>query len=45
VTIEFTRLDGTLVAHVKESTYGTIFAVVPIAGTAAHWYRFARMNP
>jgi hypothetical protein len=45
ITIEFTRLDGTLVAHVKESTYGTIFAVVPIAGTAAHWYRFARMNP
>lgn len=45
VTIEFTRADKRLVAHVKESTYGTIFAVVPIAGTAAHWYRFARLEP
>lgn len=45
VTIEFSRVDSKLVAHVKESTYGTIFAVVPIAGTAAHWYRFARLGP
>ena len=45
VTLEFSRADGKLVAHVKETTYGTIFAVVPIAGTAAHWYRFARITP
>jgi hypothetical protein len=45
VTIEFNRADGKLVAHVQETTYGTIFAVVPIAGTAAHWYRFARLTP
>ena len=45
VTIEFVRAESKLVAHVKESTYGTIFAVVPIAGTAAHWYRFARLGP
>jgi hypothetical protein len=45
VTIEFSQAEGKLVAHVKESTYGTIFAVVPIAGTAAHWYRFARVTP
>lgn len=45
MTIEFSRTGSQLVAHVKEKTYGTIFAVVPIAGTAAHWYRFARMTP
>ena len=45
VTIELNRADSQLVAHVKEKTYGTIFAVVPIAGTAEHWYRFARINP
>lgn len=31
-----------LVAKVNEETYGTLFVVVPIAGTAQHWYRFAR---
>jgi hypothetical protein len=45
VTIDFNRADGKLVAHVKETTYGTIFAIVPIAGTAARWYRFSRMTP
>lgn len=45
VTIELTRANGKLVAHVRESTYGTIFAVVPIVGTAGHWYRFARLGP
>jgi len=44
VTIEFGLSNGKLVAHVKESTYGAIFAVVPIAGTATHWYRFARVD-
>ncbi len=44
VTIEFNLAQGKLVAHVKESTYGAIFAVVPIAGTASHWYRFPRLN-
>lgn len=44
VTIEFFRADGKLVAHVKEATYGAIFAVVPIAGTASHWYRFDRLS-
>jgi hypothetical protein len=45
VTIEFSQAGSKLVAHVKESTYGAIFAVVPIAGTASHWYRFARVSP
>jgi hypothetical protein len=44
VTIEFSQADASLVAHVRESTYGAIFAVVPIAGTASHWYRFARLS-
>jgi len=45
VTLEFSEAGAQLVAHVKESTYGAIFAVVPIAGTAARWYRFARLAP
>ena len=45
VTIELRQAEAKLVAHVQESTYGTIFAIVPIAGTAEHWYRFARLTP
>jgi hypothetical protein len=45
VTIEFRLTDSKLVAHVSEKTYGALFAVVPIAGTASHWYRFARVTP
>ena len=45
VTIAFRLADAKLIAHIRESTYGAIFAVVPIAGTASHWYRFARLNP
>jgi hypothetical protein len=44
VTIEFSQAKSSLVAHVRESTYGALFAVVPIAGTASHWYRFARLS-
>ncbi len=43
VTIEFAAAGQRLVAHVQEKTYGAIFAVVPIAGTAGRWYRFARL--
>ncbi len=45
VTIDFALAGPRLVAHVQETTYGAIFAVVPIAGTAARWYRFARLTP
>lgn len=45
VTIEFALAGPRLVAHLQEKTYGAIFAVVPIAGTAARWYRFARLAP
>ena len=45
VTLEFQLADSRLVVHVSEKTYGALFAVVPIAGTATHWYRFARLGP
>ncbi len=45
ITIELRLSDSKLVAHVKEKTYGGLFAVVPIVGTATHWYRFARVGP
>lgn len=45
ITIEFSDDGPRLVAHVLESTYGAIFAVVPIAGTAGRWHRFARLSP
>ena len=45
VTIEFHDAPSQLVARVRERAYGTIFAVVPIAGTAVHWYRFPRIAP
>ena len=44
VTIEFSDTGSQLIAHVLETTYGAIFAVVPIAGTAVHWYRFTRLK-
>jgi hypothetical protein len=44
VTLEFSQTRAGLVAYVSEKTYGAIFAVVPIAGTASHWYRFARLD-
>lgn len=44
VTIELRLSRSKLVAHVKEKTYGAMFAVVPIAGSASHWYRFARVE-
>lgn len=45
VTIEFSDTGSQLVAHILETTYGAIFAVVPIAGTAVRWYRFPRVSP
>ena len=45
VAIEFHDAPSQLVARVRERAYGTIFAVVPIAGTATHWYRFPRIVP
>lgn len=40
--VELAAASRYLVAKVNEETYGTLFVVVPIAGTAQHWYRFAR---
>jgi len=43
VVLEITGLEKYLVAKVNEETYGTLFVLVPIAGTAQHWYRFPRV--
>ena len=42
--IELAEAPKYLVAKVNEETYGTLFVVVPIAGTAQHWYRFAESS-
>jgi hypothetical protein len=44
VVIEMADAQKYLVAKVNEETYGTLFVVVPIAGTAQHWYRFPRVR-
>ena len=41
--IELAGAPGYLVAKANEETYGTLFVIVPIAGTAQHWYRFPRI--
>jgi len=41
--VELAAAQHYLVAKVNEDTYGTHFVIVPIAGTAQHWYRFARI--
>ena len=41
--VELAAAQHYLVAKVNEDTYGTLFVIVPIAGTAQHWYRFARI--
>ena len=43
VVLEISGLQKYLVAKVNEETYGTLFVLVPIAGTAQHWYRFPRV--
>jgi len=45
VVIEMSEAPKHLVVKVNEETYGTLFVLVPIAGTAQHWYRFARLAP
>jgi hypothetical protein len=43
VVLEVSGLPKYLVTKVNEETYGTLFVLVPIAGTAQHWYRFPRV--
>jgi hypothetical protein len=42
VTLELNRSGSFLVTQVDELTYGVMFIVFPVVGTAKHWYRFAR---
>ena len=45
VVLEMSGIENYLVTKVNEETYGTLFVLVPIAGTAQHWYRFPRVAP
>lgn len=45
VRIELHGADPYLVAHVHESMTGVMFAVVPLSGESARWFRFPRLKP
>ena len=45
VKIELNQADPFLVTHVRESTTGVMFLVVPLSGESARWFRFARLKP
>jgi hypothetical protein len=45
VKIELNQADPFLVTHVRESTTGVMFLVVPLSGESARWLRFARLKP
>ena len=45
VKVELHDADPHLVAHVYESMTGVMFAVVPLSGESARWFRFARLKP
>ena len=44
VKIELHGADPYLVAHVHESITGMMFAVVPLSGESARWFRFPRLR-
>jgi hypothetical protein len=45
VKIELNQADPFLVTHVRESTTGVMFLVVPLSGESARWFRFPRLKP
>ena len=45
VKLELHGADPYLVAHVHESVTGVMFAVVPLSGESARWFRFPRLKP
>ena len=45
VKVELHGADPYLVAHVQEFTTGVMFAVVPLSGESARWFRFPRLKP
>lgn len=45
VKVEVHGADPYLVAHVQEFTTGVMFAVVPLSGESARWFRFPRLKP
>jgi hypothetical protein len=39
------NIDGPrIVTQVEEMTYGVMFVIFPVVGTARHWYRFERLK-
>ena len=45
VTLDLHLADPYLVAHVRESTTGVMFMVVPLSGESARWFRFRKLGP
>jgi len=44
VDIELNREGTRIVTQVEEMTYGVMFVIFPVVGTARHWYRFERLR-
>jgi hypothetical protein len=44
VNVELNAAGRQVVAQVDELAYGMLFVIFPVAGTAKHWYRFARLE-
>ena len=45
VVLKFHDGGRFLVSQVDETSYGLFFVIVPFAGNAVHWYRFAKLSP
>jgi hypothetical protein len=45
IIMEFDRTGNYLVGRLTETTYGVLFAVVPVAAESKRWYRFRRLTP
>ena len=43
VDLDLNRAGNEVVVQVEELSYGVMFVVFPVVGTARHWYRFQRL--
>ena len=43
LAVELNVSGSRVVAQVEELTYGVMFVIFPVVGTARHWYRFERL--
>lgn len=44
VELELNEAGRNVVAQVEELSYGVMFVIFPVVGTARHWYRFERLR-